>query len=83
MSVKLYEEDRRRIVACILACKGIPTEALERIGRPVEDMRRAAVCVNACRDIPTEELVGRRFQIDFPDPNAKVPLDTKIGRAHV
>ena len=31
-SIRLSEEDARRIVACVNACKGIPTEELEKNG---------------------------------------------------
>lgn len=47
---KGYEvtEDGRRIVACVNACKGIPTESLE--GFSVQEMESAAMKIERHRD---------------------------------
>lgn len=64
--------DVDRSVACVNACRGIPTDELEKLRLWRESLRdvveaeadaaRADACVKACTGIPTEELVGKQFK---------------------
>lgn len=80
-----YEENARRIVACVNACEGISTDRLEDLGRPLMNHligcdERAARMVKE-RDELLAALRQCREMVGHPDNVALV--DAAIAKAEV
>ena len=74
-----WDEDARRITACVNACEGIPTDALER-SKSLDEFMRSMKVIEQQRDELLAALGsgGRHCNDDTPQPDRVVELEKAL-----